>query len=244
MILMITLLLLASLLLISLATNYYFYKKALLRFYAVKLDPLGLSVYSDPVASDANHDKPVLLFYGDSRALSWTDPQLDQYRVINRAIGGQTSIQIAKRFQAHVVPHQPDIILLQLCINDLKMIPLFPDKKNDIIKHCKKNLQQIIHQAHSINAKVIVSTVFPLGNISLTYKVFGIKKQPIIAAIDEVNTFIQTLASDKTEIFDAYQLLKNTKGSTIKTDYSQDWLHLNKQGYAVLNANLMALIQD
>jgi lysophospholipase L1-like esterase len=236
--------LLSGLLLVALAANYYFYKKVLLRLYAEKLDPIGLSVYPDTVSPDANHEKRLLMFYGDSRALSWTSPKLAQYRFINRAIGGQTSSQIRERFQAHVIPHRPDIIVLQLCVNDLKMIPLFPHKKSDIIKNCKTNLQQIIQEAHKINARVIISTVFPLGDISIAHKVFGMKKQPIMDAIDDVNYFIQSLASDKTDVFNAYQILKKTHGRKIDKRYSQDWLHLNKQGYDTLNKGLKALIND
>ncbi len=240
---LIVLILLVGLLLISLVLNYIFYKKAFIPLHAEKLDPMGLAVYPRVTQSALKKsNKPKVMFYGDSRALSWTNPAFDHYDFINRAIGGQTSIQIAARFQAHVVAHQPDFMIMQLCVNDLKMIPLFPEQKNDIIENCKKNLQQIIQQAHEIKAKVILSTVFPLGDISIERKLFGMREQPIIEAIDEVNVFIKSLASETTLIFDAYALLKTADGRKIDKRYSRDWLHLNERGYKVLNKEIIKLL--
>ncbi len=243
----IILILLLGLLLASLASNYYFYKKALLRMYADKLDPIGLNYYPDApsngVLKPKNKLKPNILFYGDSRALSWGNPTLEKYEFINRAIGGQTSVQIVSRFQQHVIVHQPDIIILQLCVNDLKMIPLFPVQEKEIISNCKNNLQQLLQLAQNIKAKVVLSTVFPLGDVSIMHKAFGIRETPIIKAIDEVNTYIHSLADDKTVILDAYSLLKG-EAKKIDPRYSQDWLHLNASGYEILNTELVNLLES
>lgn len=40
--------------------------------------------------------------------------------------GAQTSAQVVWRFAEHIAPLQPDKIILQVGINDLKTIPLFP----------------------------------------------------------------------------------------------------------------------
>jgi lysophospholipase L1-like esterase len=122
------------------------------------------------------------------------------------------------------------------------MIPLFSEQKNDIIENCKKNLQKIIQQAHEINAKVILSTVFPLGELSIERKLLGMKELPIMDAIDEVNVFIKSLASEATLIFDAYALLKTADGRKIDERYSRDWLHLNERGYKVLNKEIVKLL--
>lgn len=237
------LLVLLLLLIVSLGLNYYFYKKTVVMF-SSRLDPIGLNYYPDTFSvsqSDAK-SKAKIMFYGDSRALSWATPKLDQYDVINRAIGGQTSIQIASRFQQHVVAHQPDIIILQLCVNDLKMVPLLPKQEKEIIDNCKNNLLQIIQQAHKIKAKVIVSTIFPLADISIIKKIFGFKEIPIMKAIDDVNVYIHTLASDNTVVFDAYGLLKG-EGQKIDARYARDWLHLNVNGYEMLNKRLVRLLK-
>lgn len=213
--------------------------------FSSRLDPIGLNYYPDtlPVNQSDIKTKPKIMFYGDSRALSWANPKVDQYDFINRAIGGQTSVQIVARFQQHVVVHQPDIIILQLCVNDLKMVPLFPEKEREIVDNCKKNLLQIIQQAHEINAKVIISTIFPLGDLSIAQTVFGFREMPIMKAIDEVNVYIHSLATDNAIIFDAYGVLKG-KGQKIEEHYARDWLHLNASGYELLNKKLVELLAE
>jgi len=229
------------LLFVSLALNYIFYKKAFIPLHAAKLDPIGLSYY--PVTNlEDRDDKPLVMFYGDSRGLNWPYPQLNHYQFLNRSIGNQTSIQVLERFKQHVVPHHPDIIIIQVCINDLKMIPLFPSKRDKIIADCKHNLQALVKRAEKIKAKVILSTVFPLGKISLARKLLGMKEKPIMDAIDEVNIYIKSLASDNIQIFDSYHFLKGV-GQAIDPQYSHDWLHLNKKAYQYLNKQLEVFLE-
>jgi len=84
-----------------------------------RLDPLNLGFFStDPLPQPAE-GVVRLVIYGDSRAASWPAPQIDGLEVINRGIGAQTTAQVALRFDYHIAPVQPNVILLQMCINDL-----------------------------------------------------------------------------------------------------------------------------
>lgn len=223
---------------LSIILNYLFYKKAFIPLQALRLDPLGLNYYS---SLPRNEKKKIMMYYGDSRALSWPFIKNNKFSFINRAIGNQTSIQIVARFENHVVPYKPEIILIQMCINDLKMFSLFPDKKNQILKGCKENIKHIIKKARKIKSKVIITTIFPLGDVSIARKVLGIKEKPIIEAIDIINNYIQTLKEENVFIFDSFSLLVGNKRK-IDPRYSHDWLHLNKSGYLYLNQNLNIFI--
>lgn len=236
--------LIIPLLLVSLALNYYFYKKSFIPSHAIRLDPIGLSFYPSTAGGEQpGSDKPSFMYYGDSRALSWPYVADERYEFINRAIGNQTSIQISERFEAHVAPHKPDVLLVQMCVNDLKMIPLFPEQKQSIIDNCKSNIEDIISKARNINSKIVLSTVFPLGDVSIARKALGIKEQPIIEGIDEVNQHIKAQASDDIAIFDSFELLV---GDDQKVDarYSSDWLHLSAEGYKLLNQHLLKLMKN
>lgn len=226
----------------SLALNYIFYKRLFIPQHAGKLDPVGLSYYPKVASGKKKSNKPIVIFYGDSRGLSWPAPPVNHYQFLNRSIGNQTSIQVLERFNQHVAPHRPKVIIIQVCINDLKMIPLFPDKKEKIIADCKNNLQELLVQARTIKSKVILSTVFPLGKISLARKLLGMKEKPIMDAIDEVNVYIKSLASENTQILDSYGLLKG-KGREIYEQYSHDWLHLNEKAYQHLNKPLVDFLK-
>jgi hypothetical protein len=98
--------------------------------YAVVLDPRGLAYFQENSDQQKpNENLQTVVFFGDSRAAQWPDPNLEGFWFVNRGIGNQTSSQIVNRFEEHIVPLQPDIVVLQLCINDLKTIPLFPERK-------------------------------------------------------------------------------------------------------------------
>lgn len=234
---------LCVLLIFSLALNYNLYDKSFLYSNKEKLNPLGLQHYpSEVTAIDHVDGKKILMFYGDSRAFAW--PAVDGFpdlHVINRGIGGQTSAEVLMRFPYHVVPYKPDVIVLQVCVNELKLVSLFPQQKSEIIKNCKTNLQQLLNDAHALQSTVILSTVYPIGTIDPVRRLLGFKEKPIIAAIEEVNSFIRTLTTEKTIIFDSAQLLKG-EGQKIAAEFSRDWLHLNQQGYAHLNKSLAMVL--
>ncbi len=127
-----TILFLAILLTVSLLFNYIFFEQGRqfhLQLNTTQLDPMGLSDFpaTPPTYPEKKNREKRIVFFGDSRIAEWTQPKITEYELLNRGIGGQTSAQILMRYDAHVMPLAPDIILIQAGINDLKTIPLFPD---------------------------------------------------------------------------------------------------------------------
>lgn len=232
--------LLTGLLGISLAANIYLFD-TLMRFYRaphdVRLDPVGLNAFR-PIVPDP--ERTTVVFFGDSRTEHWPSPDnLPAYEFINRGIGAQTSAQVALRFAAHVEPLQPDILVVQVCVNDLKTIPLFPHRKAEIVGGCQANLDAIITQAHALDTQVILTTVFPVGTPPLER--MPVWSDDIALAVNEVNEYI--LARTDVIVLDAYALLVDENGLA-RADYSFDELHLNRAGYAVLNAALTETLQN
>src|SRR5258708_23249177 len=68
---------------------------------AIRLDPAGLRVYATE-RGRAPAGPPLLVFFGDSRALMWVQPEPTNFRMINRGIGFQTTAQLLLRLDAHV----------------------------------------------------------------------------------------------------------------------------------------------
>jgi lysophospholipase L1-like esterase len=231
---------LCSLFLISVATNVALYKRAqqyYLQLNASHLDPLGLSAFED---TPKNVQSPLIIFFGDSRAAQWPPPtQIKNVTFVNRGIGNQTTAQILGRFQAHVTPLHPQIIVLQAGINDLKTIPLFPDQKEAIIHKCKANLKQIVDRSLATGARVIVTTIFPLGKLPMERRPFW--SDDVRIAINDVNAFIETLASDQVTIFETDRVLANSEGM-VYPQYRLDFLHLNAAGYDALNEAIYELL--
>ena len=174
----------------SIGLNFFLFERAQAYYLALNashLDPLGLSVYPTTQQPEiVDETETLVVFFGDSRAAQWAAPDdASGFTFINRGIGNQTSTQIQQRFDAHVRPLNPDIIVLQVCINDLKTIPLFENKKEHIVETCKNNIETIVKQSAQIGSTIIISTIFPTGKIHPARRVFW--SPEIEDAIFEVN---------------------------------------------------------
>ncbi|MFC1975182.1 SGNH/GDSL hydrolase family protein [Chloroflexota bacterium] len=213
-----------------------------LQLNGTRLDPLGLSAYPPEANQDlpANSDQVRVVFFGDSRAYQWTFPSgLEQFQFINRGIGSQTSVQVVERFDEHVAPLQPQVIIVQVCINDLKTIPLFPDKKEAIVANCQANIEKITSASLDLGATVILTSIFPLGEIPLERRPFW--SADVAEASKEVNAFMHALAADNVVIFDTTAILADERG-IVQKQYSQDFLHLSETGYEALNNELVDIL--
>ncbi len=236
---------LGVILLVSLVSNIVLYRQGqeyYLLLNETRLDPLGLAAFPrEQTRASVGDGKPLVVFLGDSRAAVWPAPtQLDSFTFINRGASAQTTAQVLGRFPYHVQSLQPDILVLEVGINDLKTIPLFPDRKAAIVAECEANIRQLVQLATRDNTRVILVTIFPLGQIPIERRPFW--SDDVALAIIEVNQFITTLAGDRVEIFDAAEILSNERG-IVDSRYSKDFLHLNPTGYDALNGELVRVLQ-
>jgi lysophospholipase L1-like esterase len=205
------------------------------------LDPLGLNAFSADSLPKNLPATPTatVVFFGDSRAAQWSVPaNLKGFSFINRGINNQTSAQVLGRFDKHVLPLRPNIIVVQVGINDLKKIPLFPERKAAIIANCKANIQQIVTRSVNRDATVILTSIFPAGPVPLTRQPFW--SPDIAQAVSEVNDYLYSLKARNVVILDAYSLLAH-KGQA-QSQYVRDTLHLNEKGYQVLNQELTKVL--
>lgn len=229
----------------SIALNYFLYQRGKQYYFQLnetRLDPLGLHYYN--TASDqrnlTNSELTTVVFFGDSRASNWPSPDLNYFEFINRGIGSQTSGQAVERFAYHVKPLEPQVVLIQVGINDLKTIPLFPERKETIIANCEENIRRLVTWSADLGTRVIVTLIFPLGEVPLERRPFW--SAEVGLAIDEVNAFIHSLKGENILIFDAFSLLMG-EGGRIRPEYSRDLLHLNTTGYERLNSELVSILE-
>ena len=237
-------LLLVLLLAASLALNGYLFRLARMYYSQLnetRLDPVGLSYYDatpDPrLISDSGLVSVVL--YGDSRAAQWPAPQVDGLVFVNRGVGAQTSAQALQRFDAHVGPLRPQVVLIQVGINDLKTIPLFPEHKASITAGCVDIIRQMVDKSIDLGAVVILTTVFPVGKVPVERMPFWSDDVPV--AVDEVNAALRSWEGEGVIVLDAFALLADEQGIT-RSVYSQDLLHLTAAGYEMLNEALVPML--
>lgn len=231
------------LLLISASLNIFFYQKGrgyYLELNNTRLDPFNLGYYPNTANQPATSgNSPLVVFFGDSRAADWVAPTMAGVTFLNRGIGAQTTTQALGRFSTHVLSLHPNLVIIQVGINDLKTIPLFPLKQSFIIANCEANIQKMVDLSLQNGSQVILTTIFPPGQLSLERRLFWSDEVGI--AIGEVNRFIASLASEQVKIFDTAPLLTNENG-IVDPLYSKDFWHLNAKGYDRLNQELVDLL--
>ncbi|MGB3297047.1 MAG: GDSL-type esterase/lipase family protein [Phormidesmis sp.] len=208
---------------------------------ATRLDPLGLSAFESENLPEKSSTRKRVVMIGDSRVQAWPMPKLADYEFINRGIGSQTSIQVLERFEAHVAPLHPDVVLVQVGINDIKTIGLLPDQATEILNNARANITQLVDQATQTGATVALSSILPAGEITLARRPFW--SNEIDTAVAEMNAYLKLLAeeSEKDQVvwFDGYAAIADEQGQ-MKAAYRKDELHLNKYGYEALNQAFVA----
>jgi len=214
-------------------------------FNGTRLNPLGLDAYptaATPSAEAEAAGPQRVVFFGDSRAAQWVPPADNaQWQFINRGVNGQTSVQALLRFDYHIPPVALDVLVVQVGVNDLSTLPLFPHDRATIIAACKNNISQIVTRAHEEGATVILTTIFPLGPAPLEQRLFSAVDLP--AAVDEVNQHIATLRDEHVFIFDTAAVLADATGR-VRPEYQDDFLHINADGYTALNVELLRILAE
>jgi lysophospholipase L1-like esterase len=237
---------LAIALLGSLAVNAWLSSRVFEQYVAaweVRLDPVGLAGY--PIAAEATRPDPRgrrVVFFGDSRALAWTGAaQLSGFEVVNRGIGRETSAQALERFERHVAPLQPEAVVIQVGVNDLKLVSLRPERASEIIEACVTNIGAIVARARALGARVVLTTIFPVGEPPLYLR--PVASDATRKAIDSVNERLRALAGPGVVVLDAALLLSDAQGG-IAAAYRHDWLHIAPAGYVAMNADLARSLES
>ena len=207
---------------------------------AVHLDPLGVGMHaSDPVPA-LGADQRRVVFYGDSRALMWSDPPgLPRYQFIDRGVTQQTTAQVLARFDHEIPGLHPDIVVLEVGVNDLKTIPLFPSRRHEIVETAKHNIHDIVEQTRALGANVVLVTVFPLGKVNLLRQPFW--SDDVARAIDEVNADLETLTQENVVVLRADEVLLEP-ARVLRASFAIDMLHLTPAAYAALNEQMLVPI--
>lgn len=223
-------------------TALWFYQRSEIRdreLGLLRLDPLGLQAF--PESHPTRSARRLVVLFGDSRAAEWTAPGADsEIEYINRGIPAQTSAQVFGRYAAHVAPIQPDIVVVQVGINDLKAIAHFPSAYDQIVAQCEANIDAIVRAARAGHATVVLTTIIPVGEIPLDQRLAW--SPAVDRAILQVNAHIRALEGEQVLVLDTAPLLTDSAG-VLRAEYQRDYLHLNARGYAVLNEQLGALLR-
>ncbi|MGK7944964.1 MAG: SGNH/GDSL hydrolase family protein [Microcystaceae cyanobacterium] len=235
------------LLIISLTLNFFLFQQletVSLRLNYLNLFPVYLKRYP-PQEETEKVAQTRVVFFGDSRSEQWKAPELEGFEFINRGISGETSGQSYLRFRDHINNLKPDLIVMQLGVNDLRMKPLPSMTYQEVIDNCQENIIKIIEEAQKLGATIILTTIFPFadGSIPWQWRLTWPTLNEMEMGIKSVNQFILNLEQlPSVIILDAANLLQ--ENGKVKPQYARDLLHLNRQGYKRLNTELIKQLKS
>lgn len=237
----ITIALLLAALSVSLLGNLILYRKAL-EFYAreaaIRMNPVTDCFSEENAALIAKpKTKPRIVVFGDSRAAMWAKHipgGWGDLQLVNRGITGKTSQQLRQSLQQDVIAISPDLVILQIGVNDLKTIAVLPGTNNRAIETTYRNITNIAQDLSDRGINVIATTIFPPGPVQFTRH--PIWSREVNEAIDIVNSRLLAFKYARVTVIDSDPILRN--GKYIKPDYASDMLHLTEAGYQALNLAL------
>lgn len=209
------------------------------RFYRqlhqIRLDPANKGVFCDRDTSLHETEKALVVFVGDSRIARWRPlPSLSGCQIVNRGIGDETTAQMLLRFEKDVVRLKPSLVVIQVGINDLKSIGMFPKQSQCIIDSCEQNIKTMVELLAANDISVVIMTVVPPGKPELLRR--PVWSDEIYSAVMKVNDAIREMGNDKVVIFDCDVFMID--GKKIKTQNARDTLHFSRRGYEELNKHL------
>ncbi|MBN2316592.1 MAG: hypothetical protein JXM79_21875 [Sedimentisphaerales bacterium] len=208
----------------------------------VRLDPAFSRVYSGANDRVEGPQPGVarVIFFGDSRMAYWNPlPDLEHSQLLNRGMPSETTAQAVLRLKQDVLELKPDITVVQIGINDLKNIGLFPDRKDEIVTSCWENLTTIVEQMSEHNIHVVLLTVFSPGPVDFYHKLLW--SNDIREGVDQVNEKMIGLIRPGITVVDCDAIL--SPGQSIKPEYAEGTYHLTSAGYVALNDALSPILQ-
>lgn len=182
------------------------------------------------IASGTSTD---MVFIGDSNTELWQRLRPDYFpqNRVNRGIGGQTTPQILLRMMADVVALRPRAVHIMAGTNDVagNTGPMTPDMTVNNLA-----AMAAIAQAHHI--AVIIAMVPPAARF------FWRPEVEPIAAIADINARLSALCyAQGYPSIDYFSVLTDGRGG-LRGDLSEDGVHPNAAGYALMEARLNDLL--
>ncbi|WP_078083239.1 SGNH/GDSL hydrolase family protein [Microbulbifer mangrovi] len=200
-----------------------------------RLTPLG-SIMASRVNSHplVDQEKVKVSFLGDSRAKDWADyyQGSQDFNVINLGLDGQTTAQVLYRAGYHSADLDASVVVIQVGINDLKVIGFDRNLFREVVDNCKRNISSIVDLIEKNNGQIVISTIFPRGELNLVRRI--VWSEHVDFAILEVNDYIRKNFEGRATIVDSYSILSSSVYE-VDSKYSEDFLHINNHGYQVIS---------
>ena len=175
-----------------------------------------------------------VVFMGDSITDGWQQPRYGTFftnkNYVDRGISGQTTPQMLVRFRPDVVDLQPKAVVILAGTNDIAGNT--GSMSNDDIQN---NLASMSELAHAHNIRVVLASVTPVSQ----YHVASPAASPQttlrpMARIKALNEWMKSYAAAHGDVYLDYFSAMTDDAGLLKAELSEDDLHPNAKGYAIM----------
>jgi lysophospholipase L1-like esterase len=175
-----------------------------------------------------------VVFVGDSITDSWDDPRYGGFfpgqPYVNRGISGQTTPQMLIRFRPDVIALNPKVIVVLAGTNDLA-----GNTGPTTLAAIEDNLKSMVELARFNRIQVVLASVLPISDYEVRDAkpiVQSVRRPP--AQIRALNDWLKAYAAEQKLIYlDYFSAMVDDRGF-LKEELSDDGLHPNEKGYAVM----------
>lgn len=173
-------------------------------------------------------DPERVVFFGDSITDGWAlGTYFPDKHYINRGISGQTTPQMLVRFRQDVISLEPRVVVILAGVNDIAG-NTGPMELADI----ESNYASMAELAKAHNIRVVLSSVLPVHNYSAASKDF-FPLRPT-GQILKLNRWLESYCEENNCIYLDYFTQMVDQRGLLKKQLSDDGLHPNAAGYAVM----------
>jgi len=180
--------------------------------------------------------KTTVVYMGDSITDFWIGASPDffkQNNYVDRGISGQTSPQMLLRFRADVIDLKPKAVVLLCGTNDIA-----GNTGPETLEMVENNIKSMAELAKANKIKVILCSVLPANK-------FGWRPnlQPADTIIS-LNAWISDYAKKSHFTYVDYHQAMADDQKGLGKNYSEDGVHPNKAGYAVMEKLVQEAIKN
>jgi lysophospholipase L1-like esterase len=184
--------------------------------------------HDDNAALLAKHDEVRVVFMGDSITDFWgrtVGTFFPGKPYVNRGISGQTTPQMLIRFRPDVIALKPRVVVILAGTNDIA-----GNTGPETLGMIEDNLASMADIARANHIRVVLSSVMPVSDYNHPDMTSGRPPEKITA----LNAWIKSYAQREHLVYlDYYDALLDANHA-LKKDLSDDGLHPNAAGYAVM----------
>lgn len=179
------------------------------------------------------YDPQRVVLMGNSITEYWMEinPQFfADHHLVGRGISGQESYQMLTRFRQDVIALSPRAVIINCGTNDIaeNFCPYDEDITMD-------NIESMTELALHNGIAVILSSVLPCSHFVWNRSVTDVPHK-----IQSLNARIRRLAEERSlPYIDYYSAMVYNEAGSINPGYSNDGVHPNAKGYAVMEALLL-----